>query len=122
VWIPLVVLLVKAAGLSVLVERGASGAAMAYLIAEVGVGLLVNLLFCQYAAGLWLRWSVVLRLAAAAVAVVLATQWLGIAGTLLEAVLATLAYLALAALLGAVKLDEMRQLISIALGRRRGHG
>jgi O-antigen/teichoic acid export membrane protein len=119
VWIPVLVVAALAAALSMLAERGAVGAAAAFLIAELGVGLLPNLWFCQWAPRLWLRWSVPLRIAGAAAAVVLATQWLGLQGTGAQAVLATAGFLALAAALGAVRLRNLQALYDSY--RRRHH-
>lgn len=118
VWIPLVVGVAKWLALGALAHHGALGAAAAFLLAEIGVGLLLNLLFCQYAAGVWLQWAVPLRTVAAAVAVAAATQWLALSGTLLQGALAALAFLALAALLGAVRVQELKQLILHVAARR----
>jgi O-antigen/teichoic acid export membrane protein len=120
VWIPLVVLVVKWLALMVLAQRGALGAAAAFLLAEVGVGLLLNLLFCQYASGVWLRWTVPVKICCAALAVVGATHWLGLSGTVLQGLLAATAFLALSALLGAVRLQGLQQLILTVVARRRG--
>lgn len=120
VWIPLVVLVVKWLALMVLAERGALGAAAAFLLAEVGIGLLLNLLFCQYAAGVWLRWSVAIKLMLAALAVVGGVQLLGLSGTLLQGLLAAAVFLALSALMGAVRLQELKQLVLTVAARRSG--
>ena len=120
VWIPLVVVAAKWGLLTVLASRGAVGAAMAFLIAEIGIGLLPNLLFCQFASGVWLKWSVPLRIIAAAIAVALSTSALGLTGTLLQGVLATFTFLALAAALGAIQLKPLRQLMLNLANRRNG--
>jgi len=120
VWIPLVVLVVKWLALMVLAERGALGAAAAFLLAEVGIGLLLNLLFCQYAARVWLRWSVAIKLMLAALAVVGGAQLLGLSGTLLQGLLAAAVFLALSALMGAVRLQELKQLVLTVASRRTG--
>ena len=120
VWIPAVVVVTKWLALVWLAPEGALGAAKAYLIAEVGVGLVLNLLFCQYASGIWLRWWVPLKIVLAALAVAGAATALGGSGSLLQGVLATAAFLVLSALLGVIQLQQIKALALAVLGGRHG--
>lgn len=122
VWIPMVVVAVKWWALTLLASRGAVGAAMAFLIAEIGVGLVVNLVFCQYASGVWLRWWVPLKIMAAALVVAGATTALGGSGTLLQGLLAGAAFLALAAVLGVIQMQQLKALVLAVAGRRHARG
>ena len=61
-----------------------------------------------------------LRIIAAAIAVALSTSALGLTGTLLQGVLATFTFLALAAALGAIQLKPLRQLMLNLANRRNG--
>jgi hypothetical protein len=106
--------------LMALASHGAIGAAFAFLIAEIGVGLLPNLLFSQYASGVWLGWSVPLKITVAAAAVAGTTSVLNLSGTLLQGVLAAAAFLALAASLGAIEMHALKQLIGNLVARRNG--
>jgi O-antigen/teichoic acid export membrane protein len=120
VWIPVVVVAAKWLALMALASHGAIGAAFAFLIAEIGVGLLPNLLFSQYASGVWLGWSVPLKITVAAAAVAGTTSVLNLSGTLLQGVLAAAAFLALAASLGAIEMHALKQLIGNLVARRNG--
>ncbi len=120
VWISVLVVVAKFAGLMVLAPQGAVGAAAAYLIAEIGVGLVPTVILCQRAAGMRLRWSVPLRAVAAAGAIAAASRYLRIEGTLLHGVLAFAAFMALAAALGAVQMQPLRQLFASIAQRRSG--
>jgi O-antigen/teichoic acid export membrane protein len=119
VWIPLVVVAAKWLALTLLAERGAVGAAWAFLIAKLGVGLLTNLLFCQLAAGFWLRWSAALKITASAIAVAATTSALRLSGTLWQGLLSTIAFLALTAIVGAIEMQPLKQLIHNVRARRR---
>jgi O-antigen/teichoic acid export membrane protein len=121
VWITLLVVVAKWAGLVLLARQGAIGAATAYLIAEVLVGLVPTVIICQRAAGVSLDWSLPLRAVAAAAAVAGATQWLELQGNVLHGLLAVLLYVALAWALGAIRLQPLRQ-FWLAIGRGRGDG
>lgn len=121
VWIPALVISAKGIGLFLLASQGAIGAAAAYVIAEIGVGLLTNVIFCQRATGIWLQWSIPLRIFASAAAVVLATRLLGLQGTLLDGALAMVAYLAAATASGAIRMQPLRQFYLIISQRRGGH-
>jgi O-antigen/teichoic acid export membrane protein len=121
VWITALVAGAKAAGLLVLASQGAVGAATAYLIAEIVVGLVPTVLICQRAAGVSLDWSVTLRTAAAAIAVAAAAHWLGLQGSILHGVLAVAIFIAIAWALGAIRLQPLRQFwFAIARGRSDG--
>ncbi|HET6265719.1 MAG TPA: oligosaccharide flippase family protein [Usitatibacter sp.] len=120
VWISVLVVAAKLVGLMVLAPLGAMGAAAAYLIAEVGVGLIPTVILCQRAAGMQLRWSVPLRALAAACAIAAACRWLGLEGTLVHGALAFAAFMALATALGAVRLQPLRQLFTAIAQRRSG--
>ena len=120
VWIPAVVVATKWLALVWLAPQGAMGAAKAYLIAEVGVGLVVNLLFCQYATGVWLRWWVPLKTVLAALAVAGAATVLGGSGSLLQGLVATAVFLVLSAFLGVIQLQQIKALALAVLSRRHG--
>lgn len=122
VWIPVMVVAVKWWALTLLASRGAVGAAMAFLIAEIGVGLVVNLVFSQYACGVWLRWGVPFRIMAAALVVAGGTTALGGSGTLLQGLLACAAFLALSAMLGAIQMQQLKALVQAVVGRRHARG
>ena len=122
VWIPMVVVAVKWWALTLLASRGAVGAAMAFLIAEVGVGLAANLVFCQYASGVWLRWWVPLKITVAALLVAGATTVLSGSGTLLQGLLACAVFLALSALLGVIQMQQLKALVRAVVGRRHARG
>ena len=120
VWIPLVVVATKWLALVWLAPQGALGAAQAFLVAEVGVGLVINLVFCQYASGVWLRWGVPLKITLAALAVAGGATVLGGSGLLWQGLLATAVFLVLSALLGGIQLQQLNTLIGAVLGRRHG--
>jgi len=119
VWIQATIAAAKWLALMAMAPQGAMGAATAYLIAEIGVALLPAVIFCQRAAGVWLNWSVPVKTLASAATVAAATKLLGLEGSLLHGALAMVAYLALAAATGAVRMQPLRQLY-LSLGRRRG--
>jgi O-antigen/teichoic acid export membrane protein len=119
VWIPVAVVVAKWLALTQMASQGAMGAATAYLVAEIGVGLLPTLLQCQHYAGVWLKWSVTAKVVGSAAAVALAVRLLGLEGTLLHGALAMLAYLCLVAALGAVRMAPLRQLY-LSVANRRG--
>jgi len=118
VWIPVLVVAAKWMALTVFAPQGAYGAAIAFLIAEIGVGLLPNLFFCQWASGVWLRWSVPARVVAYAVAVVAICAVFGFEGGWHHAVLATGAYLLLVSLLGGIRMQTLTLLVHSVLRRR----
>ena len=121
VWITAIVVAAKWIGLTFLARQGAIGAATAYLIAEVAVGLIPTVIICQRAAGVSLGWSVVLRILAAAASVAAASHWLGLQGSILHGVLAAAAFLAIAWALGAIRMAPLQQ-FWLAIARRRGDG
>ncbi len=121
VWIPAIVIAAKGLALAAMASHGAIGAAAAYLIAEIGVGLLPNVIFCQMAAGVWLNWSVTVKVLASAAVIAAATRILGLEGSLLHGAVAVAAYLAVAAILGAVRIQPLRQLYSSITRRGDGH-
>lgn len=120
VWIQAIIASAKWLALVAFAPQGAIGAATAYLVAEIGVGLLPAVLFCQRATGIRLRWSVTLRACACAAAVALAADHLALAGTLADGTVAVAAYLALATLAGAIRPAPLRQFIAILGARRDG--
>ena len=119
VWITCLVVAAKWIALTIMAPGGAIGAAVAYVVVEIGIGLIPTVILCQRAAGVRLNWSIPLRIIASAVGVALATRLLGLDSTLLHAAFAVFAYFALAALVGAVK---MKSLVYFCrnLGRRHG--
>ena len=119
VWIQAAIAMAKWLALMALAPHGAAGAAIAYLIAEIGVAVVPAVIFSQRAAGVWLNWSVPLKVLASAVTVVAAARLLELQGSLVQGALAALVYLILAALLGAVKLQPLRQFY-LSLGHHRG--
>ncbi len=110
VWIPVVVVAAKWLALTALAAQGAQGAAVAYLIAEIGVGLVPSIIICQYASGIWLNWTVPLKVVLAAVIVVAAATLLDLRGSIVDGVLATFAYGVVAAALGAVRIQPLKLL------------
>lgn len=118
VWIPVLVVVAKWVALTHYARDGASGAAIAFLIAEIGVGLLPNLFFCQWASGVWLRWSVPVRVVACSIAVVALTTVFGFEGGWHHAVLATAAYLLLVSLFGGIQMQTLKLLVHNVLRRR----
>jgi O-antigen/teichoic acid export membrane protein len=119
VWIQVTIVATKGLALMALAPQGALGAAHAYLIAEIGIGLLPAVYFSQRAAGIWLHWLVPLKCVAAAVVVAVTTRLLGLDGSLLHGALATTAYLVLAAAMGAVRIEPLRQFY-LSLAQDRG--
>ena len=120
VWITGTVVAAKWIALTAMAPQGAIGAATAYLIAEVGVGLIPTVVLCQRAAGIRLNWMVPLKVLLSASAIAAATRLLGLEGTLLQGALATASYLALATVLGAVRMQPLRQLYASVGGRNGG--
>ena len=118
VWISMLVVTAKWLALTVLASRGAIGAAAAYLIAEIGVGLIPTVLLCQRAAGLHLDWSRPLRILAVAAVIVAAARYLGMEGSIAHGLLAFVLFLVLATATGAIRLQSLRQL-SLGIARRR---
>lgn len=115
VWIQGVIASAKWLALMALAPQGAFGAAIAYLVAEIGVGLLPAIYFCQRATGIWLDWTVTLKVVAASAAVAAATWALGTPASLLQGALAVAAFLAIAWALGALRIGHLKQLyVSIA--------
>ena len=121
VWITLIVVVAKLIGLTLLARQGAIGAATAYLIAEVAVGLIPTVIICQRAAGISLRWSIPLRILAASACVAAAAQWFGLQGSILHGLLALAIYGALAWALGAIRLAPLQQ-FWLAIAHRRSDG
>ncbi|OFW27877.1 MAG: hypothetical protein A3H97_16570 [Acidobacteria bacterium RIFCSPLOWO2_02_FULL_65_29] len=120
VWITVTVVVAKWLALTAMAPQGAIGAAAAYLIAEIGVGLIPTVILCQRAAGLRLNWSVPVKILASAATVAAATKVLALEASLLNGALALVAFLVLAAALGAVRMQPLRQLF-LGMGRRGGH-
>lgn len=118
VWIQAIIVAAKWLALAAMAPQGAQGAAAAYLVAEVGVGLVPAVLFCQRAAQMRLDWSVPLKVVASVAAVAAATRLLGPEGTLVHGALAVAAYLGLAVAFGAVRLAPLRQFFAIMGSRR----
>lgn len=118
-WMTALVVAAKGLALWWLVPgAGAVGAAGAYLVSEVAVGLLPTILLCQCVTGVRLDWRVPLRLLAAAAAVVGVAHALAIEATLLQGLLGALAFAALAAAVGAVPVDDLRRVRQAILQRR----
>lgn len=121
VWITVLVVMAKWIALMGFASQGAIGAATAYLIAEIGVGLIPTVILCQRAAGMRLEWSIPLRVLALAAAIAAATNWLELEGSLLHGIFALAVYAALAAAIGAIQLQPLRQLYLSIGSRRSGH-
>ena len=119
IWLTLLVLFAKAAALYWLVPlAGASGAAGAYLISEVAVGLLPTIWLCQRVGGVRLSWSVPLRVLAAVVVVSGGAHWIGLPGSLWDGAAAAGVFALLCLAFGAVRRDDFRRLRT-ALAQRR---
>jgi O-antigen/teichoic acid export membrane protein len=117
VWISLLVVLAKGAALALLASHGAMGAATAYLIAEIVVGLVPTVLLCQRAAGVRLDWSIPVRVAALAAILAAASAWLDPRAGPVGCALAVVAYFALAWAIGAIRPEEVR-ILRASLARR----
>ena len=119
VWITALVVAAKWIALTVMAPGGALGAATAYVVVEIGIGLIPTVVLCQRAAGVRLNWSIPLRIVALTIAIAAATRLLDLDGSLLHAVCAVLAYFALAGLVGAIKMKSLSYFYR-SLGRRHG--
>ena len=117
VWITGLVVAAKWIALTVMAPGGALGAATAYVVVEVGIGLIPTVILCQRAAGVRLNWSIPLRIIALTIAIAMATRLLGLDRTLLHAAFAVLAYFALAVVVGAVDMKSLGYFYQ-SLGRR----
>lgn len=119
-WMTGMVVVAKALALAWLVPRaGALGAAAAYIVSEIAVGLVPTVLLCQHVAAVRLNWALPLRAVGLAVAVAFLAQTVHLTGSLLQGALAMAVFLALAAATGVVRLRELRQ-IYVAVVNRRG--
>jgi O-antigen/teichoic acid export membrane protein len=121
VWISGIVVTAKWLALIWLARDGATGAATAYLIAEIGVGLRPTIILCQRAAGMRLDWSVPIKSFVSAAIVATAAKALAPDATLLHGMLAIGAYLALASCMGAIRRQALRQFYLGMRHSRDGH-
>lgn len=117
-WIQVAIAAAKWLALVAMASQGAIGAAWAYFFSEICVALIPAFILCQRAAGTWLSWTVPLKVLACATAVFAATRLLGGEATLVQGALATAAFLVLAVVLGAVRLQPLRQLYASMVSRR----
>jgi O-antigen/teichoic acid export membrane protein len=118
-WLTGIVVLAKWLALLWLVPgAGAVGAAVAYLVSEIAVGLLPTIIVCQRVAGVSLDWGAPLRGLAAAAAVAGAAYWYGIEATLAQGVAGALVFLTLAAAARVLRLGDLRRLARAVLTRR----
>lgn len=124
VWVTAIVVLSKALALAWLVPGGgAIGAAQAYLISEVGVGLIPTIIICQHVAGFRLRWSVPVRAAAAAALVAGGAAIAGWDVSLFHGVVAACVFMVLALVIGAVRAADLWRLyLSVEQRIARGSG
>jgi O-antigen/teichoic acid export membrane protein len=107
-----VAVVMKAVAITLLVlQMGYLGAAVGALLVEVVFSTLPTVYLLRRHGGLRLDWSVCLRVLVAAAAAVAATSALLPGTSLAAAALAPLAYLAFAAALGALRMDDVRLLL-----------
>ena len=118
IWIATLVLTAKVLALYFTAQAGAVGAAAAYLIAEVGVGLVPTVILCQQAASVRLNWSVPLKLTMLATVLAFGVDALPLPEPL-RGLLAPTLFLTLATSLRIVRLRPLRELVEL-IHRRRG--
>jgi O-antigen/teichoic acid export membrane protein len=120
VWIQVAIASAKWLALMALASQGAIGAAAAYLISEIVVSLVPAVIFCQRAAGVWLDWRTTFKVVACSAGVALATRLAGAETSLLMGTFAAAAFLMLAAMLGVIRMQSLKQLYESVLGGRGG--
>lgn len=125
-WMTATVVLGKALALAVLLPRadpgdGAVAAAWASVFSEIGVGLVPTVLLCLYLVRVRLSFGVPLRSLGCAVAVVAAAAAMDIAATLWHGLAGGLAFLLLAAAVGAVPVADLKR-VAEAVKQRRSAG
>jgi hypothetical protein len=119
-WIQVAIAAAKWLALMALASQGAIGAAAAYLISEIVVSLVPAVVFCQRSAGLWLDWRITIKVVVCAAAIAMAARYLEAQATLLQGAFAVACFLVLAAGVGAVRVQSLRQLLATVVAGRDG--